>query len=81
MPFRAWRCADAMALARRDIALRGAMALMWRSWTNLARTQERATNARRKRRGAPERSLSAMALTWRRGGSNGHLEGAALALR
>ena len=39
MPFRAWRCAVAMAL-------RGAMALMWRTWTNLAKTQERATNTR-----------------------------------
>ena len=46
MPFRAWRCAGAMALARRDIALRGAMALMWHTWTNLAKTQERAMNAR-----------------------------------
>ena len=46
MPFRAWRCAGAMALAWRDMALRGAMALMWGTWTNLANTQERATNAR-----------------------------------
>ena len=67
MPFRAWRCAGAMALAWCDIALRGAMALMWRTWTNLAKTQERATNARRTRRDTPERCPSAMALARRRG--------------
>ena len=78
MPFRAWRCAGAMALARRDIALRGAMALMWRSWTILAKPQERATNARGKRRGAPERCPSAMALARRRGDQRS-LAGAALA--
>ena len=67
MPFRAWRCAGAMALAWRDMALRGAMALMWRTWTILEKSQERATNAWREHRGAPERCPSAMTLAWRRG--------------
>ena len=67
MPFRAWRCAGAMALARRDLALPWRHGASMALWDNSGKNDERATNALRTRRGAPQRYLGAMALAWCRG--------------
>ena len=79
-PFRDWRCASAMALARRDKALPGAVALRWRWSTIQEIMQERAMNALRERYGAASAALA----PWRcRGGagcSNGHLKRRASAM-